>query len=674
MRGIFLFRNSSIMKVIHTISFFILAFILPAKKSCAEISILVENRSPKFEIVIDDVRPSSVDEAVTELNYWINLITGVRLPVTLLSEWQANKPYIVVGKNALSIQNGWYEQPFDQEEARVYIEHNRIGLLGNDESPFSDNSWSGTYYAVLEFVQKELGARWIWPGPSGEEYVPRETLTVRHSFWAWKPSITLIRQLRDGYQGNGLLTTFQNTFGIDLHKKGWTQIQKDQAQWLKRQRMNVSTNVRFGHAFVDWAERFGKDHPDWFARPPHDIKGYFNKISLLNISNPAVHDQIIADWEDKRQQNPVRHRYLNVSPNDGRGFDTRPETRAWDAPEIQKLADSEIWTPRDVNYPVLSDRYVKLWNILARRVKAIDDKAHITTYAYFNYRTPPYDKTPLESNIIVGYVGGEGFYPDETFLQDEWKGWADIGAKLTWRPNILHAGHGIPYLFSKNLYDDFSFFQNNNLLGTDFDALVGHWAGQGLSYYVLAELHSRPDVAYDTLAKEYFQAFGPAAQAVQEYHEYFEAVTSKAPHIMREHNLVSRMTWGGWWPAFIRLIPLMMTTDVIAQGDAILKQAEVEVRNSPATVQERVNTIRKGFEHSKLMAEVFRKLDLHHTDITPSFEGKKDILQPLWDYRQNVLADISVATVRLFLHEQRIFKMWNEFLPTHASEIFPTVD
>ena len=48
--------------------------------------------------------------------------------------------------------------------------------------------------------------------------------------------------------------------------------------------------------------------------------------------------------------------------------------------------------------------------------------------------------------------------PDERFITEEWQGWAERGAKLIWRPNLLHTGHGVPYLFSRALYDDFRFF------------------------------------------------------------------------------------------------------------------------------------------------------------------------------------------------------------------------
>src|SRR5690606_14837301 len=120
---------------------------------------------------------------------------------------------------------------------------------------------------------------------------------------------------------------------IDLQQNGhWKKFQKEHEQWLKRERMNKSSNIRFGHAFGDWWEKYSKDHPDWFAKPPGDLTQRGGKGVKLNISNPQVHEQIIKNWQAKWQKNPSANKFLNVSPNDSRGFDTRPESRAWDPP------------------------------------------------------------------------------------------------------------------------------------------------------------------------------------------------------------------------------------------------------------------------------------------------------------------------------------------------------
>src|SRR5690606_29466601 len=112
--------------------------------------------------------------------------------------------------------------PFQQEEARVFIEEKRIGLLGNDNAIYPDVSWTGTYYAVLELVQKELGVRWIWPGESGEVFEKRKTLSLPEKSWSWAPTITAVRQLRNGYESTAIPNQLKSDLNIDaLQNNNW---------------------------------------------------------------------------------------------------------------------------------------------------------------------------------------------------------------------------------------------------------------------------------------------------------------------------------------------------------------------------------------------------------------------------------------------------------------------
>ena len=636
---------------------------------------LVAKRSPQYEIVIADNPSAAAREAVEELNYWIKKITGTPLPVRKVSEWNGKTPYIAVGKSRLTRENGWEEGTLAQEEARVFIEPGKIGLLGNDESPYPSAQWKGTYYAALEFIRKSLGARWIWPGELGEVYTPRSTLEVQTGSWQWKPHLLLNRSLRTGFIRPDKIIRGEvpaSTLGLPLSPEKLLAQHEEQARWLNRERMNKPSNLRFGHAFSKWWDLYSKDHPDWFARPPEGVSQRGGGGVKLNLSNPEVIDKIIVDWKAEWEKNPIEHKYLNVAPNDSRGFDTRPETRAWDHPSQQAYSDKEIFNGGE---PVLSDRYVHFWNLVARRARQIDPEVRVATYAYRNYRKPPLGDEMLEPNIIIGYVGAEGYYPDEPFIRDEWKEWARRGAMMFWRPNVLHAGHGIPYLYSRQLSDDFRFFTQHALLGTDFDSLVGHWGTQGLTYYVLAEQHSRPDAPYETLAQEYFDAFGPAAKAIQEYHEYFEERTKLGPELLRKHELVPTSTWGGWWKGHIRLVPLFLTPEVAEKGAALLAKAKEATKGADPVYQARVAMIERAFNHARLMAETFRKLNLQEP-LAKLPENAREILEPLYRHRIGLIGDRSVDVIRLFNEEQRQLGIWNAFVQEGKAtreERFPIV-
>jgi hypothetical protein len=632
----------------------------PVCASDAADFVIVRNGKPACVILTSADSRGAVSEAVEELNYWVRKISGTTLPILSIDQWDEKTPYIAVGESWIADKNGWSAPPFAQEEARVFVEKDKIGLLGNDRSPYPDVEWPGTYYAVLEFVKKKLGVRWIWPGPLGEVWQPSQNLSASPGAWKWAPDLTLIRSIRNGYETLRKRQPMEAMMrDLRVSREEWEAMAKEHEQWLKRERMNRSTDLKFGHAFSQWWTLYGETHPEWFARPPEGVKQLGGRGVKLNLSNREVQDKVFQDWLAAWKQDPSANRFLNVAPNDSRGFDTRPETRAWDAPELASFSDKDIYNG---SKPVLSDRYVRFWNILARRIREVDPSARLATYAYRNYRTPPLGAEKLEDNIIVAYCGGEGYYPDEHHILEEWKGWRERGAGLSWRPNLLNGGHGIPYLFSTQLFEDFRALRHHSLLGTDFDSLVGNWSGQGLMYYVLAEQHSRPEASYEELAGEYFRAFGPAADAVREYHEFFERVSAKGPRLLREHRLVVRETWGGWWDAHIRLIPILLTPEVLAEGDRIIGRATAAAVNGTETERRRVDLVAEGFRHAQLMADTFRKLRLQDPRVSVRNGGNREVLKPLWDFRNRKLVTLGQAYVTLFMEEQRQLGLWNDYV------------
>ncbi len=628
-------------------------------------AVLVKDGKAQFTIVTAPQPSPATKDAVAELNYWVKRITGTQLTVVTTEQFAGNTPYIALGKSTLTAQNGWDKAPLAQEEARIFVENERIGLLGNDDTPPTGGKSTGTYYAVTELVQKSFGVRWIWPGPSGEIFTLRPTLQIENTTWSWRPQLPLQRQLRALWTNNGFRSLFGKVSQATPDARV-AQLDGQQNQWLLRQRMNTTTSFPIGGKmlFKGWWDKYSKTHPDWFAQPPAGITQAGGHGVKLNLSNPQVHEEILKIWEPRR----ARNKYFNLSPNDSRGFDTRPETRAWDAPEMSRYSDQDIWNGSE---PILSDRYVKFWNILARRMKEKDPESVLVSLAYRNYRQPPLVET-VEDNILLSYVGGEGYYPNEPELVQEWKSWSQKGARQKiWRPNLLHCGHGIPYLFSRQLYQDFQELQRDGLVGTDFDSITSNWAGQGLNYYVLAELHHRPQATYEELANEYFQAFGNAAGAMKEYHEFFEKVTATAPDLMRRHKLVPRETWGGWWQAHVRLVPLLLTPEVLTHADALLKNAEAASLTDPQ--KEKLAFIRRGFNHSRLMADTFRKvrfgLPAHDTD----YAAQREVLRPLWEARQKLMGDMAVPVEALFHREQLSFGLWNGFIKEQQSAKATTI-
>lgn len=625
--------------------------------------VLVENGKPASVIVVNDNPTVSAEEGIKELNYWIQRISGTELPILQASQWDGTGAAILVGDGPWVSEKGWTVEGLSPEAARVIIEPDCIGLLGVDIAPFPDKTWMGTYYAVLEFVRYSLGVRWIWPGELGEVFEPRTNLHVEPRTWTWETELLLKRNLRPAYSLNAY-PVMQDRLNIPLKKEEWERITKEENQWRKRSRVDNSRPgyYRSGHSFTDWWERHSKDHPDWFAKPPEGVAQMTPHHVKFNLTNQKLQDQIIQEWKRERKSNPEHFQYLRLARNDSAGYDTRPETRAWDAPELSRLSDEQIWRAgRDIP---MADRYVRFWNIIARRVREIDPNAFVSVYAYGAQQYPPLREISLESNVVVEYTGGEAHYPDEPHLLEQWLGWSNLGAKqLIWRPNLLHAGAGLPYVFSRQIHNDLKTILHNGCAGIDFDAMQGNWAGQGLNYYVIAELIARPDAPYEEIVAEYFGAFGPAADAIREYFQYMEEVTAKLPEIGRKSKILSPSGgWGRWNVDFIRLTSLFLTPEVVTRADRYLSQAESLATES--IFKERVTIIRQHFEVSRIKAETFRRIGLHErrgwADMH-TFADQKEALAPLWEARNAIGLNPWIGVIREFSREQHI-GLWAAFV------------
>lgn len=631
---------------------------------------LVKEGKPQAVILLSETPSQVAQDSATELNYWVERISGQTLPILTAEQWDGQTPWIAIGENRLTREAGWQTNDLGLEGARVIIRDQSIALLGNPPQPETDGR-NGIENAVLEFVRHALRVSWIWPGPLGEVYEPSKTIQVPIRQWTWHPDIPWMRKLRASNNPASERIRLEN---LDLpFDPALTPLIEERhqyiQQWLKRQRMTDSALVNFGerhlplnfgHSFQDWWQRFGEQHPDWFAKPPAGVTQMGGRGVKLNLSNPEVHQQIFSDWLRNHQQNPnsASSKFIRVGPNDSRGFDTRKETRSWDPPENKHFTNQQIWNG---SAPVLTDRYVRFWNTILDKIHQVDPEVYATTYAYRNYREPPLVEK-VNERIVIGYVGGEGYYPEEPWITEEWKGWTEKGAKLKiWRPNLLHAGHGIPWLYSKQLFNDFRSLQENGMMGTDFDSLTSNWAAQGFNYYIVSELHYRSEVSYETLANEYFGAFGPAADTIREYHEYFEELTRRGPDLMRTHGLVSRETWGGWWEAHIRLIPLLITEEVLTQSYQFLQTAMEKVEGSRPIYEQRVAWLLKSLDHQALMSRTFRKLQLHDPTIRQDFVTQREQLAPLWNLRQQLIGELILPAAGLLSQEQRQLGIWEAF-------------
>ena len=542
--------------------------------------LLVKAGKPAATIVVPPDATAIERFAAEELRDHVALVSGARLPIAGAAP--SGVPLVLIGRAAT--RAGVDVRDLVLEHYRIKTAGGALCLAGRDRGkPDADplalgDVQTGTLFAVYDFLDRSLGVRWLWPGELGVYAPPKSTIEI--------PDLDITRGPRLVQRKMRTLRTRLDEMkdvsaeDVDLIPQPVNaRLLREELVWLRRQQMGRRENLPFGHSFTRWWNKYGEAHPEFFAKLNGHQQPYPKPDRVkLCVSNPAVIDQIVRDWQEAGA-GPT----LAACPNDSRAYCTCERCREWDKPEIT--------TPDNVDKSVLTYRYVRFWNAIAEKAAAINPNVKICGYAYTNYRTPPKDMK-LRGNIALGYIGNPSSVPhvsggDDLFAH--WEGWTNAGAELFFRPNWTCAGHMTPYLPLHDSGKFFKFAYEHKMLGTDFDSLFSRWSTQGAWYYLIGRLHMRPDLTVEEIIAEYVSAFGSAAPAVRKYLAYWEEFTAKRTAAVAPgmYTIVAHM-------------PDLFTDEALAPAQALLEEAARLARRDTAAVRARVQFLSHGLTHVRL--------------------------------------------------------------------------
>ncbi|HDP35189.1 MAG TPA: hypothetical protein ENN29_08795 [Candidatus Hydrogenedentes bacterium] len=181
--------------------------------------------------------------------------------------------------------------------------------------------------------------------------------------------------------------------------------------------------------------------------------------------------------------------------------------------------------------------------------------------------------------------------------------------------------------------DAFQFYAQNGMMGSDFDSLQGMWAAQGPNLYLLARLHTRPDTPVDTLLQEYYSAFGPAADAVQRYFEYWEQYAIKNRERARDAIRTRRDGHFRRYALYALVADEISPPEVFPPAFALLDKAATDAAASGNGIHaERVLFLREGLQHALHCVEAARAMNTSGL----SAEARSRALSNLARYRRSV--------------------------------------
>lgn len=519
------------------------------------------------------------NDAIYEFRDNVHLATGVTLPIvsmTDLSQVPADHIRILIGPGMITESLGIDSNNLGEETYRLARIGSYFVLTGNNPDSIM--------WAVSDYLDRYMGVRWLWPGEAGT-YVPRADSIVIPEINVTKQPDLARRILKVG--------------------PGGKRAPKEGHEWARHHMLGDRSPIQFGHAFMNWWERYGESHPDYFAVPPAGKNQMIPSRIKFDVSNPAVDEAIIQEWNDAGQPE-----YWNVSPNDGTGFCVSPSCLAMDVPANPPV--DKVWSG-EAN---LTARYVTFWNRLLEKMKLINPNVKLATYAYSAYREPPpADMKFPADGVVIGIVHS---YREAAY--EAWEGWANAQAKLLLRPNWWHTGAVAPYLPLHETGEFFIHARENGMYGFDFDSIMGYWGTQGANYYVIARLSARPDLTVDDVISEYTSAFGSASSIIEEYLRFWEAFTEEVDYTIpgdqnaedpgtsvyglyettiREHGLSPYPLLGSWY-----VIPYLYTDELLDEARAILIRAKQAAADDGASVLTRIQFLEDGLLHLELTRDV----------------------------------------------------------------------
>jgi len=614
---------------------------------------LVKQGQSDYEIVKSNQVSGIIDLAAEELQYHIRKATGVELPIVTEKTHDAQKKAIYLGstEDAVTKKISEYPQP---NGFVIKALGDNLYITGDDvdgHTGWSDGAKDatkgltryGTLFGVYEFLERNLGVRWLWPGELGE-YIPvASTLKFNGETICDKPKLMHSR-IR---------------YTPTRAKSGWSNEVNRQKfvtatyRWLLRNRIVRAMSLEYGHAFITYFDRFKATNPDFFNLLPDGERysdpmycGGQPSMIAMCVSNPKFQDKVIEEWVKKRTTfQPM----VNCAENDTNGKCTCSGCMSLDRHnpsdpfafenrlERAKKAFLSRQPDWDLQLGSLSDRYAIFYNVILKKAQTVDPDAMVLAYSYVNYSKPP-QAVKLSDKVVLAVVPQLVFPWTDSKRQEfrtQWDGWAKAGAQLYLRPNYTLDGHNFPIYYADAFAEDFQYAWNRNMLATDFDALIGQYATQGLNHYVVARMQLRGGWNKEKIFNEYFQAFGPAADAVKKYFTYWKTISdqvdeSKYKIKFEEYNFAS-------FAAFYTVAPTIFTPEVLKHGFELLAQAEKAASGNPEAAK-RVIFLQHGLKNAELTALTQQALIKYKTQ--GNIMDFARALKNLDEYRASIESDL----------------------------------
>ena len=580
---------------------------------------LSENGRAKAVIVIADNATPVAKYAANELVWHLKRITGTEFRTVNESNFDGKMLPVYVGATRAADKAGVGQKNFDKESWIICSTSRALYLTGGENElelmyhrrpditfkeiagfwktngGFNRLARRGTLYSVTAFLQNICGVRWLWPGelgtliPKNPDLAVKDDLKIkgapRFTYRQWRIMEYTCMYFKPGIMNTWNKTRLDSTTGQLYFSQNTLEDYYDAIRrylLLYQEGDSEPLPAPASHIF-HWYKEIGKEHPGFFAMNDYGKRTPgpgSNGLIRLCVSDPELPQWVVDNKWDGGD-------WIGLGEADTRGFCRCKICMEWDKPQ----------DPGHVSYST-TNRYLRYYQKVWELAKKKNPKVKVSILMYMDYIHPPTGKHDLSwifGKFVPWGSGYEGYYPMSekslNVIRRGWLGWGKTGAKIHYRPNYLLSGYTIPALDVEQTGEMFRFGAKNGMIGFDFDSLSGYWATKGPMLYMHMRLSNDPDLTIEEILREYYSAFGPAADLIRKYFDHWTAYTKK-------------LTGGGVGYGNANEAAEKYSVEQFAESGRILEEALKASAKSPdKTHLERVKFIQLGWLHAKMCVE-----------------------------------------------------------------------
>ncbi len=490
--------------------------------------LLVKNGKAISNLILPSIPSDEEKQASLELQKYVEKCSGAKLNIISENEIDngqnlyKNQIYIGICNKTKEVIN---INTFQPEE---------LVILNNEQNLFITGKNGGTLYGVYYCLNQYLGIDWVLPGELGEVIPHSNTISLNIINYRYQSPVKF-RNLRSIPWGNersiipiqkilqlaGIESIDDSLKAVEDHFRSLPEPP------FKKWGAGGRISLKFGHSFNDYWEKYGKDHPDFFALQANGSRIQNPERERLCVSNPKLWD-FVAERKIEEFENNPQQDMASICPNDGgpNQICMCKICQSWDpdnAPKIRIRRLIDPYTGKSFEeYPSLSDRYFRFYNEVAKRVAKVYPDKKLGVYAYSIYKTVPVNIDEIHPNLVVELVSMD------KELIDGWSKMTRSG-QLYLRPNSMWPqddGDGtLGFVRNSARWhaETIRYAVEKGFEGFDFDGGIWNWGTQGLEYYVLIHAMWDPYADIDQLINDYhFAAFGAGAPSMLKYHQKIE--------------------------------------------------------------------------------------------------------------------------------------------------------